>query len=257
MKILALSDIHIDLTNSKTLKKLDQIIDVLAEKSTNVLVVWGDIGKTKAEIVYILERLKKFKWKKLAYLWNHEARAIEQSTLNDDWVEELSRLFFNHDFHLLDKEPCVVDRVGFIGNIGWYDGTLYHWGDFSEVEKQHLEWYGENYNSWWITPRELLKNSISKIQNHLEAISDKCDKIVLGIHYIWFPEFVLYGYSPEFDKYSYGMGSELLGKLYTSHHKIVLGFCGHSHRSGVVYREGVPIYNISHNETQPYLEITV
>ncbi|MBI5066335.1 metallophosphoesterase [Candidatus Woesearchaeota archaeon] len=247
MKIVAVSDLHIDIEGKRdhALKNIEQIVKTPAE----VLLVGGDTGMTEKGINECLALLSRFPGTKLAFLGNHELKSLKKSTLRN-YQDEMSELFSNYGFHLLDVNPFVQDRVGFIGNVCWYDYTLYQGDNKEENDKFQDELFNKIFKTGGITPQELTEICCEKVRQHHSQIVDKCDKIVLGTHLVGFKE--LLRFDSEFHiRLNAGMGSEKIKELYLLE-KVCWAVCGHIHRPGKINYRGVEVTNISSTKDQPY-----
>lgn len=255
MKIIALSDLHIDKKDDSS--KIQEIVDNIYAENPDTIVIGGDIATSKEWIHEFLSRFWNLSCNKIAYLWNHEIASIENSTLKDWYIEELDQIFSLNWFHLLDKSPVVIDNIGFIGNCWWFDGTLYKGEEFEKTKIEETARFRQHYKHWWILPEEFCQNIVSKIKNQIDQIKNSCEKIILGIHDIWFEEFLKYGYSEQYDQYNYGMWSKYLWDLYFYDPKIVMWFCWHTHRSWILHIKNKIINNISSNTTNQFYVINI
>ena len=170
----------------------------------------------------------------------------------------MAQLCGQYSFHLLDKSPVVIGDVGFVGNCGWYDGSLFETGHYrpalsrSRAEEASAERF-RNLNPR-CTEQEFFDHCIERAHSHIDQLHGK--RIVLGIHHVPSPDFVFYGKSAEFDKRNYWMGSTRLAQLY-QHPAVVLGLTGHTHRSDNHMVGAKRVYNISSTSTHPSQEFVV
>ena len=256
VKILAVSDIHLD--EDENLLLHQKTLDEITSKTPDILLIGGDIGETKETIEATLKQLSKMQCIKLAYLGNHELRTLKNSKFGNHY-QEMKDLFEKHNFHLLDYEPFIYQGIGFVGNIGWFDFSLYRGQYFESDSSQVTEYHYQKYPTQ-ISPTKFTDECITQIQKHLKKIEHNCNQIILGIHHIAFPEFLKYGHSQLYDLKNLIMGSNKLQELY-QHPKITMGFCGHTHRSGEIKikntynNQQIPIMNISSDPKKPYVEI--
>ncbi|MBT7903106.1 hypothetical protein HN587_04515 [Candidatus Woesearchaeota archaeon] len=251
MKLIALSDLHLDKEEHREtgLETIDQVAQIPGD----VLVVGGDVSQTKEYLELGLEGLSKFEGTKLAYLGNHELR------INGFIGENYSRLkdvFEKYGFQLLDDSPAVVRNIGFVGNVGWYDLSLYSGSRLEEYREISTDFYKKEFDTRGINQTQFNQICFRRVKEHIEQVSDSVDKIVLGIHHVAFKEFLKYGHTEYFDFKNLFMGSTEFQEAY-SHPKVAIGLCGHTHRSGRINYSGKPIYNISSDKKQKFLEIEI
>lgn len=250
MKIIALSDLHVDKNYNE--EYIQSLINKIKLENPDVVLIGWDIAKSKNVIGEFLDRFTSFQCHKLAYLGNHEIDALQNSTLKDGYLEELNTLFTKYGFKLLDNQPSIIDNIWFIWNCWWFDGSLYKGNNFDNVKIEEYERYLNRYKTWWLHSDEFCEGMISKIKNDIENIQTKCDKIILWIHYVWFEDFLMYWESENYDKYNFVMWSRRLGELYSYCDKIVLWLCGHTHRTQYIKKDNKIIYNISSNINNAY-----
>jgi len=259
LKLIAVSDLHVDeegQINTIAYETIDDILKIDAD----ILLVGGDIAKSKKILSQSLNILKQFKGLKLAYLGNHELESITESKLGTHYYE-LEKIFEENNFHLLDSKPYIYEgidsNIGFVGNSGFFDFSLYREENIQKAEnnkKKALQAYYIKYGSENTTPEAFTEHCISRIREDISKIEDKCDQIILGIHHVGFSDQLKYGHSELFNYKNIFMGSKKLAELY-NHPKIKIGFCGHNHRSGKFRYNNCDVYNISSDNNKPYTEL--
>jgi len=249
MKIITTADLHLDIERKRT--HAFNTIDKILNSTADVLLFVGDMGQTKQGIREGFEKLSAFKGLKLAVLGNNELKSLESSILGTHY-DEMKELIAPHGFHLLDIEPVIYEGVGFVGNVGWYDFSLYEGVNYEKYLPHQLEYFYTNYRTGGITPQELTSICCEQVKNHHSKIVDHCDKIVMSVHCAGFKEFLRFD-KRLFEMFNMGMGSKKIGELYDLN-KIVWGLCGHTHRSGRIEKNGFFIDNVSSDKNQPYLE---
>ena len=247
MKLVALSDLHI---NQRGIPY--NTIENIIRAKPDVLLIGGDVASSKKYIGGLLELFHDENFVKLAYLGNHDLRCLEGSYLGEHY-SEMRDLFSDYGFHLLDDKPFIHNKVGFIGNCGWFDFSLHYTGEGSE---KMSEYYFKTYRTKGKTPIEFTDECVERVRDHHKMIVDNCDKMVLGFHHIGFRDMLFYGHSELFDFKNLKMGSEKLKKLYKLP-KVELGLCGHNHRPYFLEYYGCPVYNISSEQNKSFLELNI
>ncbi len=246
MKIIAVSDIHTDIFDKKI---IDDRIEKICKSHADILIVGGDIAQNPEDIKKGLQKFANFSGKKLAYLGNHEVKGVMKNI--EETIATLTPLYTLNNFHLLDDTFYIHDRIGFVGSVGWFDFSLYKGKNNTDAKEKGLMSFYDHSKLTDTTPQEMTQNCINRIDEQLKKIEPVCDKIILGIHHIAFSEFLKYNASDRLDYLNLFMGSELFQKLYL-HPKVALGFCGHTHRSGMIEYDSKKIYNISSDKKMPY-----
>lgn len=255
MKIVALSDLHIDESwrvEAGLNIPLEVIVNNIVRQQPDITLLGGDLAQSKEVLEFGLKQLAKIPGTKLAYLGNHEMKSPDNEF--GKHYEEMADLFSGYDFHLLDYKPFTTGKLAFVGNSGWFDFSLYQGHYLEQRLAKALASYHQKYKTN-ISPAEFTRKCIERINEHLHEVSS-AEQIFLGIHHIGFKELLKYGHSREFDFGNLFMGSEHLRLIYY-HPKIKIGFCGHNHRPGIFPKEGFTLYNTSSTYHQPFQVIEV
>ncbi|MBR9704675.1 hypothetical protein GOV12_04635 [Candidatus Pacearchaeota archaeon] len=273
MKITALSDIHYPHNEQQVEESLESMTD------SDVVVIAGDISHDITEYENVLRRFLKLSAKKLVVLGNHDLWT-EKGKDSFKKMKKLHRICKRNDFHLLDSGPLVIDGIGFVGNIGWYDysfaqtkgdeefvgivprkrkymGREKKVKDFEDKDffeklfvfrnNQHVYWNDRDYINWKYTDKEFLDLQLKKLEKHLRRIEKKCDKIVFVSHHVPIRDFIYE--MPEDSKwgiFNAYQGSPELGNLTFSNPKLSAVISGHSHIPNQVFVNGVNCYDVSH-----------
>jgi Icc-related predicted phosphoesterase len=126
VRIAITSDIHVDKNGPHALAVLASEI---ASRHADVLVVAGDIATAATTFLQTLVALRPTAPAVLCLagnqdVWSHPdavARGIHAWTRLD---RILPALCAEAGVHCLDAAPCVIDGVGFVGTLGWYDLSM-------------------------------------------------------------------------------------------------------------------------------------
>lgn len=117
MRISALADFHYP-------RLIDDFswIDDQPWRDADVLVIAGDLVNSyrREDIIAVFRYFSSFPGAKLFCGGNHDlwTRKYDSEQI---YREEIPGLAEASGFHYLDVSPRIVDGVGFVGNIGWYD----------------------------------------------------------------------------------------------------------------------------------------
>lgn len=259
MRIIAFSDQHYD--NRRNIERNIAISKSICEIGGDVLLFGGDMGETPEQIMLGFAALERFPGRKLWYLGNNDLEALTKSQLGSHH-EELAKLGERYGFHLLDKSPILVDIVGFVGSVGWYDGSLFNKPDYTpladraEIMRDSQLWFPQFHPPQGMTEEMFFDATLQRCKSQLDEIAQQTQRIVLGIHHVPSHDFVLHGASPQYDKRNYWMGSTKLGDLY-QHPAVVLGLTGHTHRSDTHLVGQKYVHNISTTHDLPWQEFTI
>jgi Icc-related predicted phosphoesterase len=249
VKLIALSDLHLEHEQRRAYASL--VAQDVCLRNASVLLIGGDIGETREQLCAGLRMFSRFPGRRLMYLGNNDLQTTH--SLLTTGYDELSQLVEDHGFELLDANPVVIGNVGFVGNCGWYDGSLFETHDYKpKIEKSLVQQESAvRFQKLQIqcTEQEFLDHCIARMTMHIDSI--RKERVVLGIHHVPSSDFVLYGASDNYDLRNYWMGSTRLAKLY-QHPSIVLGLTGHTHRSDHHLVGKQIVYNISSSTHAPW-----
>jgi len=257
MNIHAVSDLHLGKQKWQGRGKKD-LNSLMSIEDIDILYCGGDVGQTFLDFQEAVLLLSKIKAKhKLWVCGNHDLYMAKCSLLS--YEQEIQDLIEEAGFKLLDLSPVVINRTAFVGNIGWYDGSL--WKPSQRVDDRYPNTYQDtavraekafsSAEDYGLIPKgytnlQFFNLVQSRLREHLDFVSkdSSIDKIVLGTHFVPHEDFLLYENTSSFDYENWFMGFD--GRdLYKNYSKIVQGLTGHTHRHHTVYMSGVPVQNIS------------
>ena len=167
------------------------------------------------------------------YLSEHERASGINSLLKLSMFNELAERL---GCIALMKKPYIIDGVGFVGSIGWYDYSFApEWLNFP------LDAYREKSFGLYIwADREFIKLPMSdedftlmllnKFEEDIKSIYSNVEKIVAVLHHLPFRKLVKYRLEPSWDFFSAYMGSENFGYIIKKYSdKVELTLFGHQH----------------------------
>lgn len=118
MQIVALSDLHY---HPETKDRVATCAERVNACDAEVLVIAGDFSSISKKLIdECIALFQPFPGKKIAVAGNHDLWVVEgQSSVEKySWLADIFRV---HGFHFLDEKPVVINDIGFVGNVGWYD----------------------------------------------------------------------------------------------------------------------------------------
>ena len=203
-----------DLTSSGSFSHLEEVLSVVKEvvESLPMLVVPGnhDIYVTADEV----------------------SRGINSPlklSLFNELVERLGCI-------ALMKSPYIINGVGFVGSIAWYDYSFApEWlglkiNDFREKAFGLSIWADREFVKLPMSDEEFMLFLLNKFEEDIKKVYDRVDKIVTVLHHIPFRRLVHYKLRPEWDYFSTFMGSEAFGYVIRKYSgKVKLVLFGHQH----------------------------
>ena len=179
------------------------------------------------------------------------------------YQEHLARIAQPFGVHLLDKAPITIDGIGFAGNYGSYDLSLWELvaaratdSSYPEtrcaLEAQIAKWYRENLGG--IGVQELFDTCQTRLHYHIQSLKNR-SKIVVATHTVPDPSFVVYGKSESWDMKNAWMGwdDHRSPRPIANTPNLVLQLCGHTHRYKKIERpNSAPLINVS-GDGQPHI----
>lgn len=278
LQLIALSDLHIDKRSkpygsSTWGERSEQILCQVAKLEADVLLFGGDMGEVFSvndshdPVKHALEIMSRAKAKNvLFYLGNNCLEAFPFPELGDHYTI-IGELLKDYGIHLLDESPTVINGIGFVGNVGWYDASLFRVLPVHEMNPDYPEHLVEsrrrmeryfsqafsNKNPKMFTSDFFFEHCFRRLEQHLDemALHPKVRGVVLGIHTVPSPDFIKYDQSGRFDFFNYGMGSASFAPLY-NRPNVCLGLTGHTHRCDNHLVGAQRVFNISSTSAQPY-----
>ena len=149
-------------------------------------------------------------------------------------------------------EPYVLNDVGFVGSIGWYDYTYApdYLGlkieDFRKKEYGFSVWMDKFFAKFPFSDEEFTFILVNRLEEDIRKIYDKVNVIVAVFHHVPFRKMVKYKLKPGWDYFSTFMGSEAFGYLLTRFKdKVKLALHGHAHEGSrrCVKIKGIKVCN--------------
>lgn len=135
----------------------------------------------------------------------------------------------------LMKKPFIIDNVGFVGSIGWYDYSFApQWlnlplDTYREKAFGLSIWADREFVKLPFSDEEFTITLLERFEEHIREVYSAVEKIVAVMHHVPFRELVHYKLIPEWDYFSTFMGSESFGHVIKKYDKVKLVLYGHSH----------------------------
>ena len=262
MQILVTSDLHYNIKRSQApaRKAADEILQTPAD----ALVLVGDTAGADLEHhARALDLFENFAGRKFIVPGNHCLWCESGQTAIERYEKLLPALALEHGFEVLDHNPVVIDGVGLIGSIGWYDysmrdaelgialdfyrekispGAAEYYGDHPHLFEKHrksitprqLEIGARWMDNWRmkleISDEEFLEMLLVKLRAQLGELSQVASQIVAFVHHLPFDELLPDSEIPDRFKFAKAfLGSGKIGKLLLEYPAVSHVYCGHSH----------------------------
>ncbi|MBD3189544.1 MAG: hypothetical protein GF308_02820 [Candidatus Heimdallarchaeota archaeon] len=283
LKLIAVSDIHYNYNHKTNNTFLLTIVNYIAEQEADVILITGDIDHNYQRLRFVLKIFKEKNpdseilfvpgnhdiWRE-SQISNSSPHLSPKNTEISETVKKYYHLLPNIcrklNIHYLPNNPIILENIGFIGSIGWYDYSYRNRKfdellakrfaqlakiDYSAEKKQsfviasyalqeinHKYWQDKLLADWGFNkerPKErhtdisVCQQMMKELQDDYSTIKDSCEKIVVGTHCVPFQEFIIYKNTLDWDYFSAFMGSEDLGEFILSNKKIRYAIFGHTH----------------------------
>ena len=251
MRLFVTADIHYGARESGD-RSARRLAERVEQSQPDALLVAGDTAPVENESHFRagLALFERFPGIKLLVAGNHDLWTFggDSETI---YRERLPHLAAEHGFHPLDAKPLVVDGVGFVGTVGWYDYSFRR-ADLA-VEPEHYrakrlprsaQWMDGTFIRWRFSDEAFTDLVVRKLEADLRQLECQCERIVCLMHHIPFRELVHVKNHLAWDFCNAFMGAERLGQTLLGCKKVQWAFCGHSHRPGRVEREQVTCINV-------------
>lgn len=289
MRILATGDLHYNITRSQA--PTEALARRLADSDADVLVVLGDVGGRRLEhLANALSLFDDFRGHKLFVAGNHDLWTWPAGDSLKRYETEIAGACAELGWHYLDVEPAVIEGVGFVGNIGWYDhsfrpatlgiplrfyqakvapGAAARMSEhrplvegFDDIPDAALEittrWMDGVHVRLPFDDETFTQQLAEKLERHLADVATRADRILVGMHHLPFEEMVVRTGTPGWDFASNYLGSEAFGRVILAEPKATHVLCAHNHRSKEIRRGRLQCISVGSTYTDKHLlELTV
>lgn len=250
MKIAYTSDLHID-ASERNREAVVAIARHMTGQNPDVVVIAGDAGNTLEDLEDVLECFAHLSSPKFFVAGNHdvwvENRADRRMDSRQKYEREIPALCDRMGFVDLSRGPAVVDGVGFVGSIGWYD---YSFADPRLHLTAEQYWRGRHGEEiWWdremafwppsdmrgarterVRDPGVCEEMVATLGRHLDELPADVECVVAVVHTLPFVETLPRSDPPYYlDAFT---GSASLGRLLASHPMVTHTIGGHKHISG-------------------------
>ncbi len=282
MKLLVTSDLHIDKEHENDSSKLPDYIKEYTNQNPNeeiVFAIVGDIAQDLNKIDKYLSLFKSIHVPKLFVAGNHDiwiqkslTHQNKSYTSLDIYQKLLPDICLSNNFHYLDNKPFVYNRIGFIGNIGWYDYSFrsfrepessnplqfvrkktletFDWSQITLhdiVEKElwtkdkegHLfritAWNDKFYIRFpnQYTDYDFCYDCYKNLNKHISMIQNDVCEIILLTHHALFQECIIHQDNYDWEYNNSYRGCKYIGDFVQTNTKISSFIFGHTHTPGV------------------------
>ncbi len=240
MRIAVTSDIHVDKNGPRALEALAARVRAL---EPDVLVLAGDVATPLTTLLEALLALRPCAREMVFVAGNHDvwSHPLAQAQGVDAWTRLdrlLPALCLEAGVHDLDASPVVIDGVGFVGTLGWWDlsmrdealgapASAYVTGEFGGLRwMDHVfarfRREGEDV-PYAVVAAELRE----RLRGQLRAVN--ADRVVGVTHMVQFDSQLVHKSHPGWRFCQGFIGHRALGDILAADERVVLSVCGHTH----------------------------
>jgi predicted phosphodiesterase len=302
MKLLVTSDLHIEKERSVSCARLPAMIaEYMASNPTEqyIFAIVGDVSQDLSKMNDYFSQFSSISIPKLFVAGNHDIW-IQSKSENPNKMENsleiyqkiLPKICKDNGFHYLDQNPYIFDRIGFVGNIGWYDFSFHSkkpppvskeltfirretnqeftWSDinYSDLSSKELwaideqkiptrisVWNDLYYIKWPYgkTDADFCKICYKTINKHFQETYSSIDHLVFMSHHALFEECIV-RYSSYSEEFNNAYrGSKFLGDYVITHPKLRKIIFGHTHNEGAyTLKNGIRAINPYYSTKKPF-----
>ena len=264
---LVFSDIHYGKTTEHASAMLRDAKHICEEQQIDFVLLNGDIAEGNlSNLEAALDLVAESPCDNIIYICGNNELECLNENLIEDYYLEFNKLLYSRKIINLDYGNCIIDNVEFVGDMTWFDGTLWEkpakndpdWSNDPEVIRKETEaWFAKKYRTN-ITSEEFFKMQMENFSNNLiTAVSNlmagAVDKLVIATHYSPIKDFLVYGKNPKWDYLNWYMGWDIdqmeslraIAQLKIQEEPIIQWLVGHTHRHKIVEYEDIRFTNTS------------
>ncbi|HUS46859.1 MAG TPA: metallophosphoesterase [Phycisphaerae bacterium] len=287
MRVLITADLHYDIQRSRD--PCRRLAEEVCRLGGDALVLVGDTGAADlGPFRECLSLFAGFAGRKLLVPGNHCLWCSSDAGSMERYEHLLPAAAAEEGFHVLDHGPVVLEKVGLVGSIGWYDyslkdeslgipeafyrakiapGAAHCTGEQAELIEAHRgrltdrqlaivsRWMDGRYVRLGMSDEEFVALLTDKLARQLEELSPRVDRIVAFVHHLPFRDLVPQGRPDRFAFAAAFMGSERIGRALLACGKVAYVYCGHSHSPGRRQIGHLTVVNVGSTYTRKHLEI--
>jgi len=260
MKIAYTSDLHTDYS-TRNAELVPYLSERIAEIAPEIFVLAGDIATQRGIFAETLAKFSDLTCVKLLVPGNHDIwieskrqlrRGIDSSRKYYDLLPEICE---DHGFIPIWIRPHIVDDIGFIGSIGWYDYSFRNrkFDDRITTQMYAGGTYGrgtwvDSIRAWWLrkpmdkrhrpvrnrlckTDGEVCSEMVESLRRDCRELSNNSiRRIAAVIHHLPFMKMVRHTDDLSRDFFSAFVGSDKMGAALLEDSRVSHVICGHLHR---------------------------
>jgi hypothetical protein len=256
MRIAVFSDIHADINTAREDPDFTpKLVAYLNGMELDMLLVVGDISGSFPGIQAFFYDLQAVDSKYRLFCPGNHDIWVNQASFDGSlakYYELLPELSQHFNWHYLPQNPLIIDGIGFVGTIGWYDYSTRNLQFDDQINEESYQqkinpisgsmWMDRHFAKFGnLTDRQVTfqfnrdlqmdlkklgiqsnvsmtdEKNVSKINPKTKIAFDKNEKsldtLIIGSHFVPFKEFITYRGSLQWDYFSAFIGNLTLGQI--------------------------------------------
>jgi len=289
MRLLVTADLHYDTTRSRA--PAQAVAREVLRTGGDALVLVGDTaGARHQPFKECLGLFASFKGRKFLVPGNHCLWCLPGEDSIQRYERIVPALAGEMGFAVLDHAPAVIEGVGLIGSIGWYDFSyreqrlgiplefyrakvapgaaerLPRHRDLVETFRGRLaEWHFDLTARWMdgvhvrmdMTDEQFLAYLLERLERQVRAFQEdpRVHRVLGFVHHLPFRQLLPRDRPEQVAFASAFMGSDRIGRVLLACRKLSHVFCGHSHWRDRCRIDGVEVINVGSTYSEKHLEV--
>lgn len=247
MKIIATSDLHLELTGPK---KIIALVEKIAKENPQAVLLAGDIGNPASDFKECISLFKELPCPVGIVAGNHDLWCQKDESSVDLYYKILPKITRSFGFHWLDEDIIKLEGgVAICGNIAWYDYSArepsYKQTDLQILQQKPNFAMDATRMDWDLTDQEFAATCKAKSRSIIQQLEDDSSitQIVFTTHVPLYENQMMR--KPEDAHWSLGnpyFGHMTMGDDLLRFEKLRCVISGHTHvgMQGIVKRHGKP-----------------
>ncbi|MBI5369193.1 MAG: metallophosphoesterase [Planctomycetes bacterium] len=263
LKIAVTADPHFDLRARCEPGEFLALRAAVFAARPDVFIVAGDlVGLGKIHLPAFFDLFADLPALKLAVPGNHDLWLPAGDSYRY-YREDLPEISRRHGFRLLDAEPAILDGVGFVGSVGWYDYTLADetlelpaGASYEAKRCGGGRWNDAAFVRLGKSDREFTDELLARLEEQLTQVEARVERVIAVTHHLAFPEMRAWRRdTPEYRFFAAYLGSRRFGEMLERHPRVRYHFSGHVHAPSRLTRGGLTAINVGSTYRAKRLEI--
>ncbi|MCK4623785.1 MAG: metallophosphoesterase [Phycisphaerae bacterium] len=289
MRILVTADLHYDIRRSRS--SVETLAERVCRTDADAIMLVGDTaGAEHQPLQDCLGLFADFTGRKFIVPGNHCLWCLPGENSIQRYEQIIPAIAAKAGFAVLDHEPAIIDGLGLVGSVGWYDysyrdealgiplafyrakvspGAAARFGEYRELIEEFREQLSDRHFDitvrWMdglrmqmeMSDEEFLDYVLGRLRGQLAAFEEDSQirQVVAFVHHLPFRQLVPTGRPAKFTFAAAYLGSDKIGDTLRTCPKVTHVFCGHSHWPGKCRIGKIDVVNIGSTYTHKNLEV--